>query len=252
MTVSQTRFHTALLDPDQPVPDGLSDGLGQPAGRRFAVYRNNVASSLTEALEISFPVIQKLIGAQNFKALSGVFLRQHPPKVPMLSQYGDEMPGFLEGFKPLQNIGYLPDVARLEQAIRTSYHAADAAPIDPGTLQSLTPEEMAAARFAFAPSARLVRSPWPIHGIWTFNMEDGAPKPQNRGESVLILRAEFDPELHLLSEAAAECIAALMAGASLSDANDTALSQEAAFDLGGLLGLLLTNRAITEITIGDA
>lgn len=251
MSVSQDQFHTALLDPDQPVPEGLSDGWGNPAGNRFGVYRNNVASSLTEALEISFPVVAKLIGAQNFKAISGLFLRQHPPKVPMLSQYGDEMPVFLEAFKPLEHLGYLPDVARLEQAIRVSYHAADAEPIDPGALQALTPEEMAAARFTLAPSALLVRSPWPIHGIWVFNTEDGAPKPQTQAESVLVLRAEFDPEPHLLSESAAECVAAIMAGASLSDANDAALAVESEFDLGALLGLLLANRAITDISSGE-
>lgn len=252
MTVSQDRFHTALLDPDQPVPQGLSDGQGQPAGNRFSVYRNNVASSLTEALEISFPVIQKLIGAENFKAISGVFLRQHPPKVPMLSQYGDEMPAFLAGFKPLEHIGYLADVARLEQALRVSYHAADAAPIEPADLQNLTPDEMARARFSFAPSASLVRSDWPIHGIWIFNTEEDATKPQSVAQSVLIIRPEFDPEVHLLTPAAATCIEALIAGKTLSDANDVALNQDSEFDLGAVLGLLLAGGVVTEIKTGEA
>jgi hypothetical protein len=251
MTVSQSKFHTALLDPKQPVPEGLSDGLGQPAGSRFAVYRNNVASSLTEALEISFPVMQKLIGEENFKKVSAVFLRQHPPKVPMLSQYGDEMPGFLEGFKPLEHLGYLPDVARLEQALRVSYHAADASPIDPAALQALTPEEMAAARFGFAPSMILQRSRWPIHGIWVFNTEDAAPKPPAIAQSVLVLRPDFDPLPHLISEPTAACMAALMAGKSLSDAHDTAIEHDAGFDLGTLLGLLLGHGAITDIYSGE-
>lgn len=251
MSVSQDRFHSALLDPCQPVPEGLSDGQGKPAGNRFGVYRNNVASSLTEALEISFPVVARLIGARNFKSVAGLFLRQHPPKVPMLSQYGEDFPVFLEAFKPLEHLKYLPDVARLEQAIRLSYHAADAAPIDPAALQALTPEEMAEVRFKLAPSARLLRSPWPIHGIWRFNMENGAPKPLPRGESVLILRAEYDPEPHFVSEAAAACSAALIAGSSLSDANDTALALDGEFDLGALLSLLLANRAIIDIATGE-
>lgn len=252
MTVSQSRFHTALLDPQQPVPEGLSDGQGHPAGSRFAVYRNNVASSLTEALEVSFPVIQKLIGEENFKKVSAVFLRQHPPKVPMLSQYGDDMPTFLEEFKPLEHLGYLPDVARLEQALRLSYHAADAVAVDPAELQALTPEEMAAARFDFAPSMILQRSSWPIHGIWLFNSEPGAPKPPATAQSVLVLRPEFDPSPVLLSEAAAVCMAALIDGTALSDANDAALEQDSAFDLGQLLGLLLGQGAITHIQTGDA
>lgn len=252
MSVSQTLFHAALLDSDQPVPSGLSDGRGQPAGRRFSVYRNNVASSLTEALEVSFPVVARLIGPRNFKALSGVFLRQHPPKLPMLSQYGDEMPAFLDGFEPLKHLGYLPDVARLEQALRVSYHAADATPINPAAVQALTPGEMAAGRFAFAPSALLVRSAWPIHGIWLFNTEVDAPKPRAEAQSVLVLRPEFDPAPHLLGPAAAECVAALMANDTLSDANDKALSADPEFNLEDLLGLLFSTGAVTRIKTGDS
>ncbi|WP_371226622.1 putative DNA-binding domain-containing protein [Roseovarius sp. 2305UL8-3] len=248
MTVSQTRFHTALLDPKQPVPEGLSDGQGHPAGRRFAVYRNNVASSLTEALELSFPAILKLIGEENFKKVASVFLRQHPPSVPMLSQYGAEMPDFLTGFEPLQHIGYLPDVARLEQAIRLSYHAADAAPADASVLQTLAPEALLNTRFGLAPAVRMVRSPWPIHAIWAFNLEDG-PKPEPGAQNVLITRPKFDPQLTPIPTATAAFIDALASDAPLGTAHDAATQHDPEFDLSHALGLLLSNNAVTRIIV---
>ena len=245
MSVSQTTFHDALLDPARPVPDGLGNGQGAKAGRRFAVYRNNVAHSLTEALELSFPAIRKLIGEGNFRQLAGVFLRQHPPDVPMLSRYGARMPEFLEGFAPLQHLGYLPDVARLEQAIRLSYHAADAAPADPAILQRLTPEELSATRFTLAPSLRLIRSPWPVHAIWAFNLEDG-PKPSAGAQNALITRPEFDPELTPISDGTAIFIEQLMDNAPLGEANEAAQANDPDFDLSQALGLLLSARAITQ------
>ena len=250
MSVTQTTFHSALLDPARDVPKGLSDGVGQPAGSRFSVYRNNVAVSLTEALELSFPAIQKLLGEENFKSLSGLFLRQHPPQTPIMMHYGAEFPDFLHSFEPLAHIGYLPDVARLEQAIRVSYHAADATPINPEALQALSPEILSAARLQLAPSVQLVRSPWPIHAIWAFNLEDG-PKPEAMAQNVLVLRPEFDPELTPVTDGTATFIAALQAQASFADAAEQAQEADTNFDLKQALGLLLSGQAITQIKTGD-
>ena len=76
--------------------------------------------------------------------------------------YGTDMPGFLARFEPTSRIGYLPDVARLELALRESYHAADAAPVDPAILQATPAETLMASRVGLAPSLRLLRSRWPV------------------------------------------------------------------------------------------
>ena len=70
MSVSQAKFTQALLNPEAAIPAGLIDPQGRPAGKRFNVYRNNVIVSLMDAMETAFPVIQKLIGAENFRNLS--------------------------------------------------------------------------------------------------------------------------------------------------------------------------------------
>jgi hypothetical protein len=105
---------------------------GRPAGRRFNVYRNNVAASLTDALATGFPVIAKLLGEEFFRAMAGVFLRAHPPGDPRLQLWGGKFPGFLARFEPVAHLPYLPDMARLELGLRQSYHAADAAPAHRG------------------------------------------------------------------------------------------------------------------------
>jgi hypothetical protein len=235
----QTAFRAALLAPDAARPEGLTDGLGRPAGRRFDVYRNNVAVSLTEALETAFPVIRKLVGNANFKLLAGAFLRAHPPSSPVMMFYGAEMPGFLSGFEPTRGIGYLPDVARLELALRESYHAAGAVPVDPEKLAGIGVE----SRLGFAPSVRLVQSRWPVHAIWRFNMGNG-PKPAMAAEDVAVLRTELDPEPVLLPPGGGAFLAALMAGATLGEALDTAPEE---FDLPKFLSVLIGGKVITDI-----
>ena len=117
MSAGQDSFRAALLDPLAPVPDRLSDGQTRPVGRRFNVYRNNVAVSLTEALHTGFPIIARLLGAENMDGLAGAFLRAHPPDSPVMLRYGDALPGFIESQRQLDHLGYLSDVARLELAL---------------------------------------------------------------------------------------------------------------------------------------
>lgn len=245
MNVGQADFTRAILDPDLDVPAGLTDPQGRPAGKRFAVYRNNVAVSLTEALETAYPVIRKLLGEEFFKAMAGVYLRQHPPRSALMMHYGAQFPAFLEEFPPAQSIGYLPDVARLERGLRQSYHAADAAPIDPAILQSMSPDRLMASRLSLAPSLGLVRSAWPIYALWLANTQPDAPKPQMQPEDVLITRPGFDPAPHLLGSGAAAFIAALIARQTFAEAISCA---GIGFDLTATLGQLLAGGAITDIS----
>lgn len=247
MSVPQTQFHDALLDSSKPVPSGLTDGRGQPAGARFSVYRNNVAVSLTEALEVSFPAILSLIGHENFKKVAGLFLRQHPPKSPMIMVYGAEFPNFLGHFEPLQHIAYLPDVARLEQALRESYHAADVDAVDPNDLATLPHDALSASKLILAPSLRLVRSRWPIHAIWAYALDRTSPKPENQGQDVLITRPAYDPECRPLAPGAGPFVASILKGKSLDGAFEAAMQDTSEFDLTGLLTMLLDTSAIIEI-----
>ncbi len=244
MTVRQAAFKAAILDPAAAVPDGIINPDGAPASKRFDVYRNNVAVSLSDALEAAFPVVRKLVGDAFFRAMAGVYLRKHPPKTPLMMFYGEAMPQFLRRFEPAKSIAYLSDVAALELALRHAYHAADAEPVDAQALTALAPDALMGAKLRIAPATQTVTSDYPVHAIYRSNTVADAPKPVMQAEAVLITRPGFDPELHPINAAAAKCIAALKDGQSLGQALATA---DDTLDLGATLGLLLAQRAVTEI-----
>lgn len=257
---TQSAFHAAMLAPDAPVPAGLVAPHGRPAGRRFAIYRNNVAVSLTEALEATFPVLRALVGAEFFAAMAGVFLRAHPPQTPVLSRYGDAMPGFLEDFAPVAGLPYLPDVARLELALCAAYHAADAAPVAPEALARIDPVAFLGARLTLAPALRLIRSDWPVATIWQAHQaaspanaqspaQSPAKPPPTGPEAALITRPAYDPHVHHLPAGGGAFVAALIAGQPLGQAAEAAPD---GFDLGALLSLLLTEGAIVALTTGES
>jgi hypothetical protein len=250
MGVSQTAFREALLDPARAVPDGLTDPAGRPAGKRFDVYRNNVVASLSDALATGFPVVARLLGPENFRALAVAYSRAHPPRTPLMMHMGGDLPGFLEGFAPLARHGYLPDIARLELALRESYHAADAAPVMPDAFATLDAAALAGTRLRFAPAMRLVTSRWPIVQIWRFNME-GGPQPQPGPEAALVTRPAFDPRIDALSPGGAVLVSGLRSGAPLGPAAEAAAGAEPDFEPQVTLGALFAGHAIAALLPPD-
>ncbi|WP_069299492.1 putative DNA-binding domain-containing protein [Neptunicoccus sediminis] len=243
----QSQFAQALLDPAHPVPDGVVDPSGRPAGKRFNVYRNNVVVSLLDAMETAFPVIRKLIGTENFRNLAGLYVRQHPPKSPLLMFYGTDFPAFLDGFTPLAHVPYLADVARLELARRSAYHAADATPVPADALSQIAPARLMHLRFTLAPALQIVPSPYPVVALWDYNMTPDAPQPPAEAQTALITRPAFDLHMQVIPPAVAAFLGALRQGNPLDTAFDTASALDGAFDLTAGIVLLLQSELIVEI-----
>jgi hypothetical protein len=239
---SQSAFRAALLDAALPEPEGLSDGAEGPAGARFSVYRNNVVVSLKEAMRSAFPLVAKLLGPENFDRLSGLFVRAHPPTSPLMMHYGAAFPAYLERFEPLRHLGYLPDCARLDLALRQSYHAADSTPLDPALLAG--GDSLEALRLDLAPSSLVIRSAWPLFDLWAYNMRPGYPKPQAQAQDVLVTRPDFDPVPHPLPPGAATWLARLAAGTPFGQAAAEAAEACHGFDLAQALTLALQTRAL--------
>ena len=250
MTFSQSGFIEALLDPERPVPAGVRS-ISSRSSKRFNVYRNNVVAGLVAALEASFPIIRKLVGAEFFSAMAGEFVRRHPPSSPLIMFYGEDFPDFLSSFAPVQHLPYLPDVAKLELEMRISYHSADAVPVAPEAASRIPPDRLPEAQLEFAPALRLLRSIHPIHGIWLANAE-GGPTPSQRAEDVAVVREQFDPRVILLEKGGYEFIESLAAGHSLGEAHASAIVANSGFGLDRLLLLLLRSRAVTSFCLPES
>ncbi|MEP1537059.1 MAG: DNA-binding domain-containing protein [Paracoccaceae bacterium] len=243
MSVTQTTFRNAVFTANDPMPNGLVDGQGRPADNRFSVYRNNVTFALLDALHKSFPILHKLVGTDSFTSMARAFIQAHPPTDPRMMYYGQAMPDFLATFAPLMHVGYLPDVAHLECALRASYHAADAKPMAATLLSNLRETQS----LVFAPSLKLVQSTWPLWDIWHYNTVVDAAKPREIHQDVLVTRQIFDPTPHAVSIGGGVWMAHLMSGAPLGLALDAAYDVEPEFEMTCLLMLLVQENALIEI-----
>ena len=242
--MSQSTFRHALTDTGQPVPERLVDGAGRPAGRRFSVYRNNVAVSLSEALETGFPAVAALLGDANFARVAARFLRQPPPGSPLLMTWGGQFPAFLEGLDELDTMPWLPDVARSDLAMRRAYHAADATPIEPAELLALDEEALERARVTLAPAVQLLASRWPLAEIRSYALGETPERPSAGAQDIVVTRPEFDPVVSALPERGHAFALALKVGMPLG----AAVTQcGEGFDPAPTLALLLGQGAITGL-----
>lgn len=239
------RFEAALRG--GPLPPGLRARDPAEVERRFAVYRNNVAASLSQALATRFPVIRRLVGDEFFAALAGLYARAEPPQSPVLAEWGAGFAGFLDRFPPLAAWPYMGDVARIEHARGRAFHAADAPPVDPAVLAGADPARL---RLGLHPSVILLALAHPAVSIWRRNQPGAGDIPPAAGpETALILRDRaFDVPVQALGPGDAALMAGLLAGRTLACAAQAAQAAEPAHDPQPLLVGLMRAGAITQTT----
>jgi len=245
LSPTQTCFAEALTDRHKPVPGGLAAWNGRQPDRRFAVYRNNVVSGLTEALKSRFPAACAIVGDEFFAAMAGEYVRAEPPRSPLLLAYGDTFADFVARFEPASGLPYLPDVIRLEAARTQAYHSADCLPLDPGSLASLGPERLPSVTLRPHPAMSVVRSDHPVVTIWAMNAGELPVGPIHdwMAEDALIVRPAMTVHVHRLGPGAAVFVEALAEGTALGSAAETALVSDSRFDLTAGLGIILQSGA---------
>jgi hypothetical protein len=210
----------------------------------FAVYRNTVVKACADSLRASYPAVAALVGEEWFGAAAAVFVRAHPPRVPILVEYGAELADFLRGFPPAAELPYLADVARLDRFWTEAHLAADEPPLRAGTLAGLAPEALAATRLRPHASARWA---WfdaaPVATLWRRNRraaaEDGCAGIEWRGEGLLLLRPHAEVIDVALDAAGEAFLDACRDGAALGEAGMAALAVRSDADLSALLAALI-------------
>lgn len=251
----QHDFARTLLDPGCAVPTGLCAWNGSDPQVRLAVYRNNVVSSLIDALADTFPVVQQLVGREFFRAMAGLFVRHAPPRSRVLARYGQDFPSFIAQFGPAQSLPYLADVARLEVARVMAYHAADAEPVcdESVTLALSSGDRMGELLLSLHPSVSTIESPHAVVTLWAAHQTDGemAPVEVDVPETAMVLREGLDVLVLHIPEGSCAFIRALQVGHNLGDAATMATAAAPGFDLTAVLSLLLSHGALTSLHLPE-
>jgi hypothetical protein len=219
----------ALLDVQRAMRAQL---LGDKAvDERLGIYRNTVLSTLVNALRLSYPAVQRIVGADFFEAAAREFIRGHAPGSAYLNDFGGDFPRFLAQFAHAASLPYLADVAQLEWAINRALHAPDAPALDLARLASLGEDARAGVRFTAHPGLSLLRLLSPADAIWraVLDQDDAAMAAIDPREAPVYLLIERDAtgiQVRRLTAAGWRFTATLSAGKPLFEAFDEAVTQD--------------------------
>jgi len=205
------------------------------ARSRLLVHRNNVFSSLIDALAELYPVVAQLVGERFFRSVAREYVRTHPPSDPILLCYGEHFPDFLQQLEAARAVPYLADVARLELARHQAYHAADAESLPVRALGGVPQARLGELWLGLHPSIRLLASDYPVSRICELHAGGSPPKPVTLGresERLLVIRQHYDVETQRLSLGAYALLSSLAEKHTLGKAFEAARAADPHFDLG--------------------
>jgi hypothetical protein len=187
--------------------DDDATGLDQ----RLDVYRNNAWQFYLTALERTYPVTQRRVGAEFFRQLARDYRVQHPSRHGDLHWIGAAFPEWLAD--RMAGTDELPHLALVLQ-----------------------------------PSLQLVASPFPIWSVWQANQHEVAAAPVDLAagaEHCAVACVADRVAVYRLDAADHRLLRNLQAGMSLGDATEAATSDAGA--LGRLLGWAFGEELVVQV-----
>ena len=203
----------------------LSDNKQLTAEEQITIYRNSVLGCMINALRQAYPVCNKLVGDTFFNAMATPFIYKNPSLSPDLGHYGECFANFIANFKPVAQLVYLSDIARLEWAWECAFSAVDHRGLDIQSLSQLNEQQQSLLHFHLPPGSSLLTSEYPVAKIWQVNQDDYQSDDNinldEGGNKLLVWRQDFDMRIDFLNDAQWQFLNAIQRDHSFIDICDT-------------------------------
>src|SRR2546425_9136583 len=101
----------------------VDDGFA--AAERLRIYRNTCRSTLIEALRMTYPAVERLVGRDFLDMAAARYAGAHPPQSGYLNEDGGQVPGVPAPVGPGSGVPHLAHRARLGWAPGVGADAAE-------------------------------------------------------------------------------------------------------------------------------
>jgi hypothetical protein len=210
------------------------------------VHRATILGALVHALQLTFPTVLKLTGADFFDQVATEYAQDNPPRSAVLYFYGDGFPAYLRDKSAARALPYLWDVARFDLMIDRAAHASIA-----GYTEAIAIDAHLQVRLAS--SLRCLRVDYPVD-LLRDCLDAGRPEdlagldmtPATR--HFAIWRGPEEAAVKLLSPPSAAFLNALLEGAAAEEALRQAMGCASATDLLAAIQAELFSASFMRLT----
>lgn len=240
-------FGQALFDANLDIPDGIIGPDGQAAPVRFGVYRNNVIVSLIEAMKDAYPSTLSILEDENFSRIARNYIAIHPPKSPMMQEFGNQFAHFLQEFEPLKSSPFLVDLASAERAWLVAYHAEDQPVVAPEALGAVPPEIVMDVTFEKQAASWICASQFPLFDLYCRRDDASADIDLTQSQNVLIARPQTEVIVRHVGAGDCRFFEQIFSRATLGEAIGAAMKMETEFDPANAIGILLESGCCSKL-----
>ncbi|MBT6275103.1 MAG: DUF2063 domain-containing protein [Chromatiales bacterium] len=221
---------------------------------RMRVYFDAYRLRLTEALKTDFSTLHAMAGDEQFNALCGAYIDQHPSTTASIRWFGRHLVEFLASSPPWNEYRIISDVAALDWAISLALDAADGSALGVDDLATVPQDAWPGLSFKPHPSVRTIDTTWNVGPLRSAADTDVEFPEQVRfdhpvrwlvwrqGMGALYRSMEVDEAFALEAVAYGECFAHICDG--LCEWVD---SQHAAMHAAGMLRRWVTDGVLSEV-----
>jgi hypothetical protein len=230
--------------------ENMQTNIVTPAAN-IMIYRATMLANLIQTLRDIYPLIEKLVAEDFFRAAAKEYIELYPSLSGNLHDYGEYFSHFLADYPPVRKLPYLAEIANFEWACHLLHFAGDATGLDVKMLGSVSPDQFRQLRFTLHPACRVMRFYYPVQRIVELckGERDEDINLSAGGVFLLLMRRDCSINLVSLTEAEFTFLSALSRNETLGDALDQAMVVDAEFKLDVALPGWIREKIIVDFSL---
>ena len=134
--------------------------------QQLSIYQSSIMNTLTDALQMIYPVCRQLTGEDFFRTLCRHYIHATPSRSADIANYGEQLSEFIQQYPAAQSIPYLSEMAAFEWLYHRAFYAHDGAAFDFSIFQQYTEQQLMYGKFYLPCSLQTLNCYYPVDSIW--------------------------------------------------------------------------------------